>query len=142
MDIQQQKISLLKWCLVTVSIGLAILILGGISLPCCGGIRPNDKKTKVLANGKTLGLACKLYAGDHDGNFPATLEELIPKYLPDEKWLHYPSRDGKQILSWQYLGGKDTDTGSNILLKTDPDWNPDYQVVIHVDQSGLIERKQ
>ena len=60
--------------------------------------------TRALANAKQIGLACKLFAGDHEGKFPSNLldsegkptateptssndalAQLIPDYVPDER---------------------------------------------------------
>ena len=85
-----------------------IAILAGIALPVFTQVQIKAAQTKALANGKQIGLACKLFAGDYNGTYPCVLDsstlkpitgvppdantalaELIPDYIPDEKifWL-------------------------------------------------------
>ena len=85
--------------LVVISI---IAILAGIALPVFGEVQTRGAQTKALSNAKQVGLACKLFAQDYNGNFPlytdldnktpagggatsnAVLQTLIPDYLPDK----------------------------------------------------------
>lgn len=83
--------------LVVISI---IAILAGIALPVFGEVQVRGAQTKALSNAKQVGLACKLFAQDYDGNFPlwttpatktgtpsdanAALQVLIPDYIPDK----------------------------------------------------------
>lgn len=53
--------------LVVISI---IAILAGIALPVFSQVQERGAQTKALSNGKQIGLACKLFASDHDGRFP------------------------------------------------------------------------
>jgi hypothetical protein len=53
-------------------------------------ILDEGKGTQSLAYARQIGLACKLFAGDHDGSFPKDLNELSPKYLEDRKVLSSP----------------------------------------------------
>ena len=83
-----------------------IAVLAGIALPVFNSVTERANQTKDLSNGKQIGLACKLYAGDHDGKFPfqngqvdpptdiaapgsgtsnAVFAALIPAYIPTEK---------------------------------------------------------
>ncbi len=89
--------------LVVISI---IAVLASIALPAFVSVQERGFQTKDLSNAKQIGLACKLYAGDHDGLFPdkdgraadppttalgATSKSndafacLVPAYLPTEK---------------------------------------------------------
>ena len=83
-----------------------IAILASIALPVFSSVTDRANQTKDLSNGKQIGLACKLYAGDHDGKFPyqngqvdpptdiappgsgtsnTVLAALVPAYIPTEK---------------------------------------------------------
>jgi prepilin-type N-terminal cleavage/methylation domain-containing protein len=89
--------------LVVISI---IAVLAGIALPVFSTVQERGAQTKDLSNAKQIGLACKLFASDNDGNFPskdgqaadpptAALTSadssnqafacLVPNYLPAEK---------------------------------------------------------
>ena len=83
--------------LVVISI---IAILAGIALPVFGEVQVRGAQTKALSNAKQVGLACKLYAQDYNGNYPyftnkedqtgapqdsnRVLQTLIPDYIPDK----------------------------------------------------------
>lgn len=89
--------------LVVISI---IAILAGIALPVFGEVQTRGAQTKALSNAKQVGLACKLFAQDYNGNFPlytdpirktgepadanAALQTLIPDYLPDKTVFQIP----------------------------------------------------
>ena len=84
-----------------------IAILASIALPVFTSVQERGQQTKDLSNAKQIALACKLFAGDHDGRFPfqdgrndpATdiappgsssksnniFASLIPAYVPTEK---------------------------------------------------------
>ncbi len=53
--------------LVVISI---IAVLASIALPVFTSVQQRGFQTKDLSNAKQIGLACKLYAADHDGLFP------------------------------------------------------------------------
>ncbi len=83
--------------LVVISI---IAILAGIALPVFGEVQTRGAQTKALSNAKQVGLACKIYAQDYNGQYPfytdpvnktgtasdanAALETLIPDYVTDK----------------------------------------------------------
>lgn len=89
--------------LVVISI---IAILAGIALPVFGEVQIRGAQTKALSNAKQVGLACKLFAGDFNGNFPlytdvdtkqeggndsnAILSSLIPDYIPEKSVFAIP----------------------------------------------------
>jgi len=47
-----------------------IAILASIALPAFSAVQERAKQTKDLSNAKQVGLACRLFATDHDGLFP------------------------------------------------------------------------
>ena len=81
-----------------------IAVLASIALPVFSTVQERGAQTKNLSNAKQIGLACKLYAADHEGKYPdkdGTVDPpvpltagstsnqafalLIPTYLPTEK---------------------------------------------------------
>ena len=94
-----QKAFTLIELLVVISI---IAILAGIALPAFTAVQTKGAQTKALSNAKQIGMACKLFAGDYNGNFPLytnvgtktlatkgspsndVLQTLMPDYLPDK----------------------------------------------------------
>ncbi len=47
-----------------------IAVLASLALPVFSSVLDRAKQTKDLSNAKQIGLACKLFATDHDGRFP------------------------------------------------------------------------
>ena len=47
-----------------------IAILASLALPAFNSVQERAKQTKDLSNAKQVGLACRLFASDHDGVFP------------------------------------------------------------------------
>jgi prepilin-type N-terminal cleavage/methylation domain-containing protein len=84
-----------------------IAILASIALPVFTSVTDRANQTKNLSNAKQIALACKLFAGDHDGKFPfqngqvdppvdiaapgtgsnsnQIFASLVPAYVPTEK---------------------------------------------------------
>jgi prepilin-type N-terminal cleavage/methylation domain-containing protein len=110
--------------LVVISI---IAILAGIALPVFGEVQVRGAQTKALSNAKQVGLACKVFATDYNGNFPywtdpvnktgtandanSILETLIPDYIPDKGVFSIPksayckSKGGGAATSTQLRAG-------------------------------------
>jgi prepilin-type N-terminal cleavage/methylation domain-containing protein len=66
---QRERIS--AFTLIELLVVIAIIaILASIALPVFSSVQERGKQTKDLAAAKQIGLACKLFAGDHDGKFP------------------------------------------------------------------------
>jgi prepilin-type N-terminal cleavage/methylation domain-containing protein len=100
MKTPNQKAFTLIELLVVISI---IAILAGIALPAFANVQTRGAQTKALSNAKQIGMACKLFAADYNGNYPrytalapnrvdalpgstsnAVFSTLIPDYLPDK----------------------------------------------------------
>jgi prepilin-type N-terminal cleavage/methylation domain-containing protein len=48
-----------------------IAILASIALPAFTSVQTKGKQTKALSNGKQIALSLRLFASDHDGNYPS-----------------------------------------------------------------------
>lgn len=42
--------------------------------------------TGAMSDAKQVGMAARLYADDHQGRLPENLQQLVPNYLPDDKF--------------------------------------------------------
>jgi Tfp pilus assembly major pilin PilA len=73
---------------------LPIAILAAISLPVYNKVTERAKITKELTNMRQVMLASKMYAIDHAGKFPGSLDQLLPDYLDDPRVLHTPLKPG------------------------------------------------
>ncbi len=49
------------------------------------------KMDACMNNLKQLGIACKMFANEHDGNYPAAVEALFPEYTPDQTVFFCPA---------------------------------------------------
>jgi len=63
----QHKAFTLVELLVVITI---IATLAGIAFPVYNTVQERGKQTKALTLAKQIGLSCKVYAGDYDGQFP------------------------------------------------------------------------
>jgi hypothetical protein len=120
-SIQSQKRFIAILMLVGATALLTLLVLR---------IDHDSSSATKLSQAKAIALACKLYATDGDGSFPASLEELVPKYFPENS----------AFADFDYFGGKDTDSPNEVLLRSRiPDTR--YRIVIQKDLSGHIIRE-
>jgi hypothetical protein len=101
-------------------------------------IRPRMVLHGRLHLARSIVVACKLYAIDHGGKFPAHLPTLVPTYLPDARYLTFPSGDGKRRLAFEYFGGTDTGNPNDVALRVAAERPEGEQVIVHVDTTGAI----
>lgn len=125
-------------------LGIALIpvlaILAGMALPIFTEVKLRGLETKSLSNAKQIGLACKLYAQDHHGDFPKALDELVPDYLPDRSAFICPLSGPSVPIGYLYFGGKETDPEKNILLASKILIKGKRRVVIYVDCSGEVTK--
>ena len=92
-----KKIASTAFTLIELLVVMAIIaILVSIALPVFVGILERGQQTKDLSNAKQIGLGLKLYAGDNDGQYPASVQangsesciaQLIPIHPDRENFL-------------------------------------------------------
>ena len=114
---------------------MGIPLLAGMALPVFGEVKDRGNLTKALSNAKQIGTACKIYAIDNDGKFPAKLDELIPDYLPDASILACGYPDPKNPVAFEYFGGTEKDDPEKILISS-PAVEGKGRVFVHVNGSG------
>ena len=117
-----------------------IAILAGIALPVFSQVQLKGKQVKSLLQAKQIAIACKIYASDHEGAFPARIEELVPEILPDRGIFICPLSGPSEPMGYIYYGGKETDPGENVLIVSKAADRRGKRVVVHVDGSGVIEQ--
>jgi hypothetical protein len=117
-----------------------IAILAGIALPIFGAVKAKGEQTKALSNAKQIAIGCRLYAVDHHGAFPKTLDELVPDYMPDRQIFVCTFDKGHDPMGFEYYGGKDTDPPENVLLVSKALSQGKWRVVVYVDSSGRVVR--
>ena len=124
--------NLLGWMVgIMVAVGLAGVIFPFSNQTCAKGVQ-----TKALAQAKQIGLALRLFAGDHDGNYPraglpamlgaevndsnAAFAVLFPAYVQNEaifgnKLSVYQTRQpDNQISPYDGKPGKTLEPGENV----------------------------
>lgn len=119
---------------------VAILVIAiplAFALPVFNEVRLKANEMKSLSNGKQIATACILYSSDHDDHFPAKLDELVPKYLPDRSLFSSPLSPGEP-LAYEYFGGMRTDPPEKVLLMSTFEDRHKKRIIIHVDGLGLV----
>jgi len=119
---------------------IGVAILAGIALPVFSSVKDRAAATQCLSHAKQIALGCKLYALDHDGNFPQTLDQLIPEYLPDNCLFACPMTKDTSAMGYDYFGGKDTDPSTNILLTSKATTRDHKRVVVYSNLTGILKR--
>jgi hypothetical protein len=115
-------------------------VLLGMALPIFAAVQERGQAIKCLSEGKQIGVACKLYAMDHQGNYPPTLNQLIPDYLTDAKLFECPLRKGQPPLGYQYFGGKDTDPADKVLLSSNATTRDRKRLLVFSNGSAALRR--
>lgn len=81
-------------------------------------------KQACADNLKQLGLGLKLYAAEHDGKCPASLEAIFPEYMPDRTRFFCPSANhptpdtgsGPLVSDYELIPGVTFDSSSGKVL--------------------------
>lgn len=121
---------------------LSILVMMlGIALPAVIIVRDRAQAAKCLNDAKGIALACKLYALDHQGDYPPNLEQLVPKYLPDAKIFECPLRKNQPPVGYNYFGGKDSDPPTKVLLSSKATTRNHKRIIITADAAGVLQRE-
>jgi len=113
--------------------GAAAVLLGVITallLPVFALAKEKARDAQALNHGKQIGIACRMYAVDHDGAFPPNLQVLSPKYLPDPQ-----TAFGFEYFSGQHEG----DSRKNVLIFGRDMNRQNKRVVVHADGSVALE---
>jgi hypothetical protein len=128
-------------------IGLSILVgivlasaifFSGTALPFVRDMAVKEKATKSLANAKAIATACHMYALEHHDVFPRTLEDLVPKYLPDRTNLTCPLTP-EMAVGYEYFGGTAMDTPDKALFVSKYVDPRGRRIIAHVDGSCVFE---
>jgi prepilin-type N-terminal cleavage/methylation domain-containing protein len=101
-----------------------ISVLAAILFPVFGRAREKARQAMCASNLGQIGLALRLYAQDHYGQFSPTdndLEPLCPRYLPERGVLRCPSVLGPGREEYVYRGGFAVDDDPLTPVAADPD---------------------
>ena len=140
-----------------------IAILASIALPAFSAVQERAKQTKDLSNAKQVGLACRLFATDHDGIFPnmngwvdpnvaypagipavtsnQVLASLIPTYDQEEKIFNLPGSawssavaDENIVLATDRIKAAENNFGYMYGLNDTA--NPNYPLIFDAPAAG------
>jgi competence protein ComGC len=108
-EIRRAGITLVELFVVVLIIG----ILSGLLLPALATAKRKAQRINSANNLKQIGLALKLYAGDHEGKYPSRMEQMLDE-LGTEKLLTDPECGER----FAYLGAglKETDVDANSFI--------------------------
>jgi prepilin-type processing-associated H-X9-DG protein len=111
---------------------------------------PGAAQRAACANNlKQLGLGCKMYAAEHNGRFPDTLDAVYPEYHPDQNCYRCPgatrppatSADAARLSDYEIVPGlTDKSPGKATVLvreKSTANHTPAGRNVLYVD--GHVE---
>ena len=121
-------------------VGLLLVVLLALSSAVFGEIRSRREMAECLNREKSLGLACKIYATDHEGHFPNTLEDLVPRYLTARNIFVCPFFPDVKM-GYDYFGGTDMDNPANILIRSKMTFHGGHRAIVFVDCSGYISEE-
>jgi hypothetical protein len=115
-----------------------VAIAAGVALPVYHSVQQKGEAVKSLAQAKQIGLACKLYASDHAGNFPPELDALVPTYLANKSLFISPFAPDEPV-GYSYKPGLSTSSpGAAVLLEDKFSAREHQRVVVRVNGSGEI----
>ncbi len=130
-----KSLSLGKWALIVIGIA----VIAGIAALAISAIAIKRVETKSMNNAKTLGFACKMYATDHGGKYPPSLDDLIPTYLPNRSFLASPLAPDQPDGYIYNPGLTDTSPSDTILLKDKYSESRKHaQIAVRVDDSANV----
>ena len=142
----------------TVKIGLILLMVFPVSIatlsmvaqirelsvgPSWVTISSKVKQVRELADLKQIAAGVKLYAEDHEGNFPKSLLELVPDYCPEGRALFSRAGEGEPPEPYVYVPGHSLKDDPKTIIAKSPRqyWrnnNGLKRCVVYLDGSAEI----
>jgi hypothetical protein len=100
------------------------------------------EQSREMSDLKQVATACRLYADDHEGRFPAKVSDLIPDYLQDHRLFFTKGRgdDPPQLIIY-HAGYRADDPAETLLVASPRPFESSrgrHRVVVFVDTSGRI----
>ena len=94
-----------------------------------------------MSNAKQIVTACKIYAADHDGNYPPDLDALQKEsILVDDKVLTCPLLKDDTQIGYEYYGAgvKDSDAPDKVILVSKAVTEKGERVIVYNDSSAKM----
>lgn len=122
-------------------------ILASVSMGAIGKVSEKGAVTKGINMGRQVALAAKLYAADHEGRYPATLDELVSSgALDDQGFLlklasFKPAGwQGSPGFEYRGVGMKDSDPGDKVLLISNCQDRKEQRIVVTNDGVAQLQK--
>jgi type II secretory pathway pseudopilin PulG len=114
-------------------------IIAGIALPVFNTVQERALVTRSITQAKTIGLALKVYARDHDGRYPARLDDIVPNYLSNKRLLICPLGSS----GYNYFGAGITNDAppTTVLLTSQATTRRHERIVVHLDTTPDLEQE-
>src|SRR5207248_11641391 len=90
-------------------------ILAGMLLPALAEAKAKSTRLVAVNNLKQIGLAARIYAGDHDGKLPSSLEQMKEELSTDKVAI-----DHQTVERFVFLGARRGEAGGNSILAYSP----------------------
>ena len=118
---------------------VALAIVAAVALPTFGKVQEKAEQMKSMNNARQILMACRMYAADNDGAFPASLQDLITEGVVDDTAVFQtvpPSEDGSEI-GFEYTAGlTDSDHPRKVLIQSKTTYSGGDKIFGFVD--GLV----
>lgn len=123
-----------------------IAIFASLAMPALTKVQERGNTTKQISHARQLQMACMLYATEHQGKYPDSLEQLVEQQLLEAEF--YQQASQFKVPGWkgepgfQYLGAGKDDTipgDTPILISNAEDWQG-RRVVARHDGSAMLEK--
>jgi len=98
---------------------------------------------ECFENMKQVALACLIFAGDHNGEFPKKLEDLIPEQVQSTSIFRCPLATDGGDTTFLYFGGHKANSGEQSytpLLRSRGLTRDGFAVVVYTDGAGALIR--
>ena len=115
----------------------AVVLVGAVAIPFISKRGEREKITRAISEARQIVTALRIYSADHDGEYPASLHELVTAGTLPESLLYRLLPDGSKEARWIYFPGlKDSDGESRpVIVEADP---KDGRMFVGLNDSSIV----
>ena len=121
----------------------SIPLMFGLAVPAFSGVQAKARQVQMMNDGRQLVLAAKLYASNHGGRYPSSLEQLaLSGGISSELRLEQPLINGwKGERGWDYFGAalSEASPSDSVLISSKSKGPRGERVVGYLDGSVMLE---
>lgn len=131
--------------LITGYLGIALTIVSvavgmSIALPVLNTTKDRAKQAQSMGNARQIAMAISFYTASHDGEYPETLEELLPDELVNETALIDPLAPEFGADGYTYLRPAPGDAPATVIVVSKGTGKSGRRVVLRKDGSVAAEK--